>query len=54
MKNKVVTAYLLADPKRSLNTVLENGQLVIHLPKEAPDSIASVIVLQIDGPVVLK
>src|ERR1017187_7504705 len=44
MKNKVVTAYLLADPKRSLNTVLENGQLVIHLPKEAPDSIASVIV----------
>jgi len=54
VKNKSVTAYLLADPRHSLVTSTQKEQLIIHLPRKAPDPIASVVVLQVDGPVLLK
>ena len=52
MKNKIIKAYLLANPKHTLRVTNNEKNLVIHLPKKAPDPIASVIVLKINGPVV--
>ena len=52
MKNKITKAYLLANPKHTLAVTNDAGNLEIHLPKKAPDPIASVVVLQINGPVV--
>jgi len=48
MKNKIVKAYLLVNPKHQLVTTRDDGNLVIHLPKKSPDPIASVVVLQIN------
>ncbi|MEP6950769.1 MAG: alpha-L-fucosidase [Ginsengibacter sp.] len=50
LKNKVIRAYLLAQPNVPLVTASGKG-LVIHLPKHGPDPIASVVVLQIYGQV---
>ncbi len=52
MKNKITKAYILANPKHTLAVTNDAGNLEIHLPKKAPDPIASVVVLQINGPVV--
>jgi alpha-L-fucosidase len=50
LKNKVVKAYLLADPTRAALKVAENTDgVAVELPAAAPDKIASVVVLEIDG-----
>ncbi len=49
MKNKIIKAYLLANPKHILRVTHNNASLVIHLPEKAPDPIATVVVLQING-----
>jgi alpha-L-fucosidase len=51
LKNRVEEAYLLADPKRASLPVSQNEDgVTITLPTEAPDKIASVVVLEISGP----
>ena len=50
LKNKVKTAYLLADEERSaLKVVQEADRVIVALPQEAPDAIDSVVVLQVEG-----
>ena len=47
VKDKVVKAYLLADPKRAeLKVTQMNGGVSIKLPDKAPDPIASVLCLE--------
>ena len=49
-KNQFVKAYFLADKKRTPLKVDVNPQsLILHLPLSAPDSLDSVIVLQLKG-----
>jgi alpha-L-fucosidase len=51
LKNRVEEAYLLADPKRAALPVSQNEDgVTVTLPAEAPDKIASVVVLEISGP----
>ncbi len=51
LKNTVEEAYLLADPKRASLAVSQNEDgVTVTLPEEAPDKIASVVVLEISGP----
>ncbi len=51
LKSKVEEAYLLADPKRASLPVSQNEDgATVTLPAAAPDKIASVVVLEIDGP----
>ena len=51
LKNRVEEAYLLADPKRASLPVSQNEDgVTITLPTEAPDKIASVVVLEISRP----
>jgi alpha-L-fucosidase len=51
LKSPVKKAYLLQDPKRKLlKTVrLNEKDLVIHVPQEAPDSVDAVVALEISG-----
>jgi len=49
MKNKVLKAYLLATPARSLDTAAGADGVSITVPSAAPDKIATVIALEIDG-----
>ncbi len=49
IKNKVRRAYLLADPGRNLKVEQKIDSISIGLPKTAPDPIASVLVLELDG-----
>ncbi len=51
MKNKIIKAFLLAQPEAGLVTTSGKNGIVIHLPKQSPDPIASVVVLKINGPV---
>lgn len=51
LSNEVLSATLIAGNKR-LKARNENGNVVIELPKEAPDSIASLIQLDVQGKVV--
>jgi alpha-L-fucosidase len=48
--NSVRRAFLLASPENSLNVSNGSDAVVIALPVSAPDSLAAVIVLDIDGP----
>lgn len=57
LKNKVKKVYLLADKqqkalsfKESYNQETDHHRLKIDLPKQAPDKVISVVVLEIDGP----
>jgi alpha-L-fucosidase len=51
LKSPVEEAYLLADPKRASLPVSQNEEgVTVTLPAEAPDKIASVVVLEISGP----
>ena len=51
LKNAVEKAYLLADSgKTELKTSKKDNDLAIELPAEAPDKVASVIVVEINGP----
>ena len=49
MRALVVSAHLLADPARPLTTGADDRAVLIHLPAKAPDAIASVIKLTLDG-----
>ncbi len=51
LKNKVTKAYLLADKDQNpLSTRANEKGVFVDLPPEAPDPIASVVVLVIEGP----
>ncbi len=49
LRNLVHRARLLADPARPVKAVREGPDVVLELPGEAPDEIASVIALELDG-----
>jgi alpha-L-fucosidase len=50
LKNKVVKAYLLADPeKKPLQFASNDKGVTVKVPENAPDPIASVVVLEIEG-----
>jgi len=50
LKNRVTKAYLLADPNRASLSVSAGADAVsIKVPAEAPNKIASVVVLEIEG-----
>ena len=49
LQNIVHKAYLLADRNGSLTTARDGDDIVVNLPARAPDDIASVIALQLDG-----
>lgn len=50
LKNLVHTAYLLADPKKTpLSWRREGADVLVTVPKTAPDERASVVVLRLDG-----
>ncbi len=50
LRNQVVAAHLLANPSAALPVSRENGDVVVSLPVKAPDDIASVVALKLDGP----
>ena len=47
--NKIARAYLNSDKKQTLKTKQFNGSNIIELPLNAPDSIASVVVVEFEG-----
>lgn len=49
LKNLVHKARLLADPSRPVKAVRDGSDILLELPGEAPDEIASVIALELDG-----
>lgn len=49
LKNRVQRAYLLADRSRSLAVSATPSGISVVLPKEAPDRVATVVVLEIEG-----
>lgn len=49
MSNSISRAYLLADPKKRLPVTTDNGRSVIQLPKQVPDSINTVVVVEFAG-----
>ena len=51
MKNKIIKAYLLADKHKRLKTESGLNDQIIHLPTTAQDSVATVVVLKINGTV---
>jgi alpha-L-fucosidase len=52
--SKAISAALLVQPERPLNISKEPERIVINLPAEAPDPVASVIILKLDeDPVVM-
>ncbi|MEK7404056.1 MAG: alpha-L-fucosidase [Acidobacteriota bacterium] len=50
LKNKVVSAALVADRAARLKVRREGDDAIVTLPAEAPDEIASVVALTLDGP----
>jgi alpha-L-fucosidase len=51
LKNKVTKAYLLSDTERKPLAVSQTDEnIAIKVPEQAPDKIASVVVLEIEGP----
>jgi len=51
MTGKVKKAYLLSDRSKPLMTAAKEDRLEISVPKTAPDPIASVVVLEVEGDV---
>lgn len=49
MSNKISKAYLLSDPKKTLAVKMLRGRSVINLPKQAPDTINTVVVVEFIG-----
>jgi alpha-L-fucosidase len=49
LKNPVTKAFLLADKDRALEVSTSDDGVAIQLPEQAPDKIASVVVLEIAG-----
>jgi alpha-L-fucosidase len=52
--NKIKKAYLLADGTTSLNVKAGKGNSMIQLPNYAPDKMASVVAIQIEGEPVVQ
>lgn len=50
LKNLVHSAVLLADPSRTLPTARQGKDVLVSLPEQAPDEVASVVALTLDGP----
>ena len=51
MTNRIAQAYLLANPRIKLKTTSGSSGQLVHLPAQAPDPAASVVVLKIKGAV---
>ncbi len=49
LKNLIHSARLLADPDARVNASRDGDDIVIHLPAQAPDAVASVVELVLDG-----
>jgi alpha-L-fucosidase len=49
LSNRITRAYLLAEPKKTLSVKLGTGRSVIQLPRTAPDSINTVVVVEFAG-----
>jgi alpha-L-fucosidase len=49
LKNKVTASYLPADPTKAIPVTVEGERISLKLPTTAPDPIASVIALRIEG-----
>ncbi|MEI8037822.1 MAG: alpha-L-fucosidase [Verrucomicrobiota bacterium] len=49
LANKVTKAFLLADRTKPLACATQDGKLLIHLPAAAPDPLASVVAVQLEG-----
>jgi alpha-L-fucosidase len=49
VKGKVTKAYLLADPGTELKLTQDGGKVSVALPKKAPDSMASVLAMEVAG-----
>ena len=50
LANKVTKAYLLANPRQKLGLAAgESDAVIVNVPAAAPDAIASVVVLEIEG-----
>jgi len=47
--NPVTKAYLLSDPQQALTAEASGEDVIVTVPTQAPDPIASVVVLEIDG-----
>jgi alpha-L-fucosidase len=50
LKNKVLSARLLANPAAKLAVAPDGPDVLVSLPAEAPDEVASVVALALDGP----
>ena len=50
VSNKVAKAYLLASPAETLAVATEADGVHVKLPATAPDAVATVVVLELDGP----
>ena len=49
LHNLVHAAHLLADPDRPITSERDGDDILLHVPGEAPDEVAPVIELQLDG-----
>jgi alpha-L-fucosidase len=49
MDNTITKAWLLNNPSQSLSTKWEGGRSVIRLPKQAPDTINTIVVVEFTG-----
>ncbi len=49
LRNKAVKAYLLADNDKKLVVTQDENRIEISVPKEVPNSVISIIVLEFDG-----
>jgi alpha-L-fucosidase len=49
LKNPVTRAYLMTDPRKPLSHSSEGGHLQVQVPAAAPDPIASVVAVEIQG-----
>jgi len=61
LKTKVKKVYLLSDKSQkaikftsSFDKTLSHNRLIINLPKQTPDKVLSVVVLEIDGPAIVE
>jgi alpha-L-fucosidase len=53
--NRVERAYLLVQPDRELPIIAEEASIVVQMPRTAPDAVASVLALEIEGaPIVFE
>ena len=51
MQNKIAGAYMLSNPYVALQTASGNDGQLVYLPANPPDSVATVIVLHLAGPI---